>query len=103
MSDAVAIKQEPVDDARLLSVTAANLEVCIGDDVKTEECDEPYLKRCKQEPIDFVVDDVEHVGGVGTVNFRFLPFCLFSHVLFVTRSHTRRRRSLVLPSLNDEL
>ena len=58
MSDAVVIKQEPVDDARLLSVTSANLEVCIGDDVKMEECDESYLKHFKQEPVDFVVPNV---------------------------------------------
>ena len=55
------IKQEPVDDARLLDATAANLEVCIGDDIKTEECDEPYLKRCKQEPIDFIVPNVDEM------------------------------------------
>ena len=62
MSDAVAIKQEPVDDARLLSVTAANLEVCIGDDVKTEECDdELYSKRSKPEPVDFVVANVDEM------------------------------------------
>ena len=63
MSDA-RIKQEPVDDARLLSATTANLEVCIGDDVKTEECDEPFLKHCKQEPVDFVVPNVEEMDHV---------------------------------------
>ena len=59
MSD-ISIKREPVDDARLCSVTAAELEVCIDTDIKIEQSDddEPYLKRCKQEPVDFVIDDI---------------------------------------------
>ena len=57
MSD-VVIKQEPVNDARLLNVTSANLEV----EIKTEHSDEveqcdhgTFLKCCKQEPVDSVV------------------------------------------------
>ena len=44
MSD-ISIKQGPVDDARLCSVTAAELEVCIDTDSKIEQSDddEPYI------------------------------------------------------------
>ena len=54
----IEFKREPVDDVRLFSVTAPNLEVDIDDD-EGEECDEPFLKRMKREPVDEVVDGMD--------------------------------------------
>ena len=65
MSAAAVIKQEPVNDVRLLSVTAANLEVEIKtepSDDEVEPCDHgTFLKCCKQEPVDSVVDNVDEM------------------------------------------
>ena len=57
----IEFKREPVDDVRLFSVTAPNLEVDIDDEV--EGCDEPFLKRMKREPVDEVVDGMDHADN----------------------------------------
>ena len=88
----ISIKHEPVDDARLCSVTAAELEICVDTDIKIEQSDddEPYLKHCKQETVDSVIQDVIdetlHDADVGMLlDYDIFGFYLFYH------SHPRRR------------
>ena len=104
MSD-ISIKQEPVDDVRLCSVVAAELEVCIDTDIKIEQSnnDEPYLKRCKQEPVDFVVDDVvDETEEPDDVCCLIVIFWDLSSFCFRSRRRRRGKRP-VLPNVNDAL